>query len=343
MRGVRLLRAGVPEPRPHHHAAAADRAAPARCSGAKAAGDTALVARDRGRLRLRGHRHLRGRRHVPDGLPGADQHRRSGQAAAAGEGRQARSRAGRRRPGTGRAPPGRHRWPSTSPPCCRRRWSPGRTALGRKVIDADALPRGRRSCPRGGRRARRRRPPLAGRRRRMAVYLHRLRRHMFGPGRRPARGARTRSRSCASGPGSRCTVPAELPSLCCGTPWRSKGMTARLRGDAAGCCPRCGPPPGRASCPSSWTRRRAPRGCGRCWRPAAEPYGQIRVVDAVAFVGRARAAPVDRHRRRSRRWRCTPPARRPGWGSNDTLRRVAEAVADSRDRARQLGLLRVRR
>jgi D-lactate dehydrogenase len=33
---------------------------------------------------------------------------------------------GRSRPGTGRAPPGRRRWPSTSPPCCRRRWSPGR-------------------------------------------------------------------------------------------------------------------------------------------------------------------------------------------------------------------------
>ena len=50
VRGVRLLRAGVPEPGPHHHAAAAHRAAPRDAAG-RGRGDTALVAAARGRLR----------------------------------------------------------------------------------------------------------------------------------------------------------------------------------------------------------------------------------------------------------------------------------------------------
>ena len=61
---------------------------------ARPAGDTALVARAEARLRLRRRRDLRGGRHVPDRLPGADQHRRPGQAAAAPRDR-------RRRPPTG--------------------------------------------------------------------------------------------------------------------------------------------------------------------------------------------------------------------------------------------------
>ena len=49
---------------------------------AREAGDTALVAELRAGVRLRRGRHLRGGRHVPDGVPGADQHRRPDEAVA---------------------------------------------------------------------------------------------------------------------------------------------------------------------------------------------------------------------------------------------------------------------
>ena len=136
VRGVRLLRAGLPEPRPHHHPAAADRAAP---------GD---AARPRPRATRRWSRSSR----TTTSYDGVDTCAVDGMCQTAcpvlintgdlvkrlraGERRRPRRRAGQRPPSTGRAPPGRHRWPSTSPPCCRRRWSPGATALGRKVIDA---------------------------------------------------------------------------------------------------------------------------------------------------------------------------------------------------------------
>ena len=42
-------------------------------------------------------------------------------------------------------------------------------------------------------------------------------------------------------------------------------------------------------------------------------YGALRIVDAVAFVAGAGAAEADADPDDSPRWRCTRPARPPGW------------------------------
>ena len=146
VRGVRLLRAGLPVAERHDHAAPADRAAP---------GDGALRWRRagtggaRGRVRLRRHGDLRRRRLVHGRVPGRDRHRKAGEGTAdrfalapsraggrvareavrAGGARSARRGARRRRAATRRrtAPSPRSRarcggrWGRRSSPCGRRR------------------------------------------------------------------------------------------------------------------------------------------------------------------------------------------------------------------------------
>ncbi len=79
LRRVRLLRAGLPEPRPDDDAAPADRPAPrdgapgARLAGARGAA---------GGVRVRRARDLRRRRHLRARLPAGDRHRQAGQGAA---------------------------------------------------------------------------------------------------------------------------------------------------------------------------------------------------------------------------------------------------------------------
>ncbi len=113
LRGVRLLRAGVPEPPRDHHAAPADRAA---ARARPPAGGLAGLRGAAGRLRARRHRDLRRRRHLRAGLPGGDRHRQGDegvpQAASAATARSAprcrwpsatRESSARRAPGCARA------------------------------------------------------------------------------------------------------------------------------------------------------------------------------------------------------------------------------------------------
>ena len=81
LRGVRLLRAGLPQQRPDHDPAPAHRAAPGDGNG-KGERRRRAAARAGGRLRLRRCADLRGGRHVPDRPPCPDQHRRPGSTAA---------------------------------------------------------------------------------------------------------------------------------------------------------------------------------------------------------------------------------------------------------------------
>ena len=105
LRGVRLLRAGVPQQGPDPDAAAADRPAPRR-----AAGNRPWRPRHRRRdprgLRVSGQADLRSGRDVPGGLSGGHQHRRSG-APPARRGRRSgrEGRLGRRCGGMGHAHP----------------------------------------------------------------------------------------------------------------------------------------------------------------------------------------------------------------------------------------------
>ena len=164
------------------------------------------------RLRRRGH--LRRGRHVRHRLSGPDQHRRSGATAAPG----ARSRQRRR----GWALAAKH-WGATS------------RAAGAALTVAGALPGGAAGKPRR----------CAGSPTRTGAALV-ARPAVAGGAPRPVRDRRALTRCCqlvhrrcsAAGDGSgaeafallcrragvRLSVPDDLPSLCCGTPWKSKGL-----------------------------------------------------------------------------------------------------------------------
>ena len=276
-------------------------------------------------------RHLRGRRHVPDRLPGADQHRRPDE-----------------------APAGRQRRAS----CAAKGWACRGEALGRHhPRGVGRVDRRRQAAQRPGHRAEpagpqgdrsrhvaavvagaaRRRPVPAprchgacsaagtpcgpigiSRAAAEAVYFTACVGTMFGPS--------------EAGPGVRESFAADLssgrhhadlPGRPAGSVLRNavavQGNEGRLRRDGrAGCCPRCGRPAGRVSCRSCVTRRPAPRGCGRCWKPRSPPptagYATLRIVDAVAFVEEQVLPQLVADPEDSGAWRCTPPARPPGWG-----------------------------
>ena len=110
----------------------------------------------------------------------------------------------------------------------------GPNRLGRKVIDPDTLPLWSAELPAGG--APRRRDaaddrPGSGRHRRRAGD-HGARRPCTSPRAsapcsapaRPAPGCGNPSLQICERAGIALTYPADLPNLCCGTPWRSKGM-----------------------------------------------------------------------------------------------------------------------
>ena len=155
VRRVRLLRARLPEPRPDHDAAPADR--PAARDGAPAGG-LAGARRPARRVRVRRHPDLRGRRHVRARLPARDRHRRAGEEvprrrstrrARSGPGSRPRS-AGRR--SSARRAPGSRARPVSKALSARRPGGPERRArprLARRDAAAGAVdpagdaPRGR--------------------------------------------------------------------------------------------------------------------------------------------------------------------------------------------------------
>ncbi len=226
VRRVRLLRAGVPVARPDLDPAAAHRAAPRDPVRRARRGHRDRRA-TRARVRLRRRRDLRRRRHVRHRVPGADRHRRTGQAAA-------RARTCRRR--------GRRRGP-------RRPALGGDHRRGRGALDRDdALPAPLEPVLRGAE------PGGAGRagRRHRAAVVGRAAPAAARPGdarhptacRRPCTCPRASTRCSAprQGPGVQASVealcaaagitllvPDGIDALCCGTPWSSKGIAARPR------------------------------------------------------------------------------------------------------------------
>ena len=67
-------------------------------------------------------------------------------------------------------------------------------------------------------------------------------------------------------------------------------------------------------CDAVVLHRRAAADAGERDRRCRHRYAALRIVDAVAFVARARAAPAGGDPEGLGAWRCTPPARPPGWG-----------------------------
>ena len=203
--------------------------------------------------------------------------------------------------------------------------------LARRVVDADVLPLWSGDLPGGGT------PRPAGGASgaapadatREVVYFSACVGSMFGPS-NEGPGVRPALESLCARAGITLRHPDDLPSLCCGTPWRSKGMTDGARdmehrlleslwratrgGELEIVCD--------ASSCTEGVRQTIEKAAATSGR-----YAGLRVRDAVPFVAE-HVLPL------------LPPARRVGslalhptcsttrLGINDSLRTVAEAVAE---------------
>ncbi|MGW3564866.1 heterodisulfide reductase-related iron-sulfur binding cluster, partial [Streptomyces sp. NPDC000941] len=97
----------------------------------------------------------------------------------------------------------------------------GATAVGRALLGTDAVPAWSRDLPRGGTR----RHPLATATPE-AVYFPACVSTMFGPADPQAGpGVRDAFLTLCERAGVRVLVPEQIASFCCGTPWKSKGLT----------------------------------------------------------------------------------------------------------------------
>lgn len=188
----------------------------------------------------------------------------------------------------------------------------------RAVVGADTVPQWSPDLPAGGRR--RHRPPVDGHP--AAVYLPACVNAMFGATDRP--GVQVALEKVCAQAGLVLTVPDEIDSLCCGTPWSSKGMatgyrsmserttTSILRASRDGALP--------VVCDAS----SCTEGLIKMLRTTA-PH--VRVVDAVTFI-REQVLPRLRDLPRMPSITVHPTCSSSQLGTTDDLLALAAAVAE---------------
>ncbi|MGN6742756.1 MAG: FAD-binding and (Fe-S)-binding domain-containing protein [Amnibacterium sp.] len=192
------------------------------------------------------------------------------------------------------------------------------TSVGRAVAGADRVPRYSPDLPAGGTRRTVVRDPEPD-----AIYFSSCTTTMFGPVGEDGVGEAF-LRLCWRA-GIRLASPEGLPSLCCGTPWKSKGLTGGLERmrtavtDALRTATRDGELP--VVCDASSCTEGL-----RVLLEAADDAG-IRVVDAVEFVAEA-VLPRLPAGTRVDSLVLHPTCSSTRLGANEALRRVAEAAAE---------------
>jgi D-lactate dehydrogenase len=196
------------------------------------------------------------------------------------------------------------------------------TALGRKVIDPDALAAWSPDLPRGGFRRTGPSPDAPD-----AVLFASCTGTMFGPaGDGP--GATAAFTTLCQRASVALTWPDGLPSLCCGTPWKSKGMRRGLEEMTNRVLPALWAASREGELPVVVDASSCTEGLRQMLETAAEPYAKIRVVDAVAFTAET-LLPRLKVTKPLASVALHPTCSATRMGLADTLRRVAEAVADT--------------
>lgn len=193
------------------------------------------------------------------------------------------------------------------------------TDVARAVLSNETVPRYSSDLPAGGRRR-----SLVAASRPAAVYFSGCTTAMFGPATEGGGVAESFLRLCERA-GVQVATPPDLPSLCCGTPWKSKGLTrgyedmaarvvdslvaATLGGELPVVCDA-------SSCTEGLV----------ALLDAANEHG-IRVVDAVEFVA-SEVLPNLPAARRIPSLILHPTCSSTRLGINGALQQVAESVAD---------------
>jgi D-lactate dehydrogenase len=199
----------------------------------------------------------------------------------------------------------------------------GVTALGRRVIDADAMPRWDADLPRGGRPRAGKAAPVAE-----AVLFPSCTGTMFGPAAGSEGVSVAVSRLCERA-GVEVATPPGIASLCCGTPWRSKGLTRGYAEMASLVLPALWEATRHGELPVVCDAASCTEGLVQMVEGDKEARA-IRVVDAVPFVAEHVLPRVTVKRTLSSvALHATCSSTR--LGTNEALTAVASAIADRVD------------
>ena len=249
-------------------------------ASARAAGRPPAGRRAGGRLRLRGARHLCRGRDVPGRLSGRDQHRRPRPAVEGRAGGPGAERpVGQRRPSLGAGDQGAGAAltvAGTLPGA-----AAGVTRLGRGALGHETAPLYDAGLPRGGVARRPVVAPDAD-----AVFFPACIGTMFGPG-TDEPGVSTAFLRLCERVGVSVRVPEEIASLCCGTPWKSKGLGRGYDRMTEQVLPALWAATDEGRLPVVCDASSCTEGLGTMRRLADDPSGRwagLRFVDAVEFA-----------------------------------------------------------
>jgi D-lactate dehydrogenase len=207
----------------------------------------------------------------------------------------------------------------------------GPNRLGRSVIDPDDLPLWSPELPPGG--TRRGTGPERQdvlRPAAEAVYFTACVGTMFGPS-EAGPGVRESFTALCHRANITLHRPPELPDLCCGTPWRSKGMKAGYAEMSSRVLPALWAASRQGELPVVCDASSCTEGLRQMLETAVEAsaeVGNLRIVDAVAFVEQE-VLPRIEVTRTVASLALHPTCSSTRMGLNESLRAVADAVADS--------------
>ena len=212
----------------------------------------------------------------------------------------------------------------------------GLTAVGRKVLDPDVLPAWSPELPAGrhprsdtvaGAASNRPASSGPGSIEPQAVLFASCTGTLFGPA-AGGPGATDAFTTLCARASVRLVRPAGLRSLCCGTPWKSKGMRRGLEEMTARVLPALWAATREGALPVVADASSCTEGLRQMLEAAAEPYGELRVVDAVAFTV-ATVLPRLTVTAKQGSVALHPTCSASRLGLTDTLRGLTEAVADA--------------
>ena len=203
----------------------------------------------------------------------------------------------------------------------------GPNRLARTLIDHDTLPQWSPDLPAGGAQRPRERPAAGTSE---AVYFTACVGAMFGPS-EAGPGVREAFQRICERAGISLSSPADLPDLCCGTPWRSKGMKAGYAAMAARVLPALWAATRQGELPVVCDASSCTEGLRQMLESeiaaADTRYATLQMLDAVTFV-QDHVLPRLTLTRTLPSLALHPTCSSTRMGMNDSLREVAGAVAD---------------
>lgn len=226
----------------------------------------------------------------------------------------------------------------------------GANRLGRKAIDPDDLPLWSAELPGGGAKRPRNAPDTVATASTAeplpavevapagvtadAVYFTACVGTMFGPS-EAGPGVRESFEQICRRAGVILSFPADLPDLCCGTPWRSKGMKDGYAEMARRVLPALWEASRHGQLPIVCDASSCTEGLRQMLESEVaqavsrdERYAELRIVDAVAFV-QEQVLPRLSLTRKIPAMALHPTCSSTRMGLNDSLRGVADAVAEN--------------